>query len=205
MKYDSALLKLGLQHVASVPLLFAKFHGSGVVVLIVIKIVDDFLASGPEGLLRSFLTSIGDTFKLDSVCHGPGKFRFYGMSITQHDDPSVTIDAAAKMEAIEGYPVTSVLLRQINEPINAPEKRAFMSVNASLNWLGATSSLLCAYYASHLQQEMSSPNVDALISHINKLSLLKRYGTVSHYPCTSKNAQTKIVTFSDASRTTDGS
>lgn len=52
---------------------------------------------------------------------------------------------------------------------------------------------------------MPSPNVDALVSQINKLSLLKSYGTVNHYPCTLKNASTKIVAFSDASHTTDRS
>lgn len=54
------------------------------------------------------------------------------MSITQHDVLSVTIDADDKLEDIDAYPVTCVRRRQINEPMNALEKKAFMSVNASL-------------------------------------------------------------------------
>lgn len=79
MKPNSAHLKIGFQHVASVPQLLAKFDDSGVVVFLVIKIIEDFLPCGPEDVLRPFRTSIGDTFKVGTVFHGSEEFYFYGM------------------------------------------------------------------------------------------------------------------------------
>lgn len=74
VKSDNSLLELGLQHLSSTPQLFAKFDDNGVVFLLFIKIVDDFLACGPDDVLRSFVTSLGDTFKLGTVRHGPESF-----------------------------------------------------------------------------------------------------------------------------------
>lgn len=59
-------------------------------------------------MLRLFQISIGDIFKLGTVRHGPGKFRFYGMSIRQLDNLSVTIDTDEKLEAgLSGHTRTS--------------------------------------------------------------------------------------------------
>ena len=70
--------------------------------------------------------------------------RFFGLNITQHDDFTSTIDGDQKLQAIEPYPLSRVRCRQCDEVMNAIERSSFMSINASIGWLGITAfSSLC--------------------------------------------------------------
>lgn len=66
---------------STIPQLFVKRNTNGKVTLLVIKIVDDILAAGPDSEQRSIVQLFGKKSKLGTVCHGPGKLRFYGLWI----------------------------------------------------------------------------------------------------------------------------
>ena len=110
-------MELGLQHVPLVPQLFLLIRDDEVL-LVVIKIVDDILACEPDPQLKWFYEEFGKKFNLGTVNHGTGKLRFFGLSITQFDDFSCTIDADDKLLSLDGYPIAIVRRRQVDEPHN---------------------------------------------------------------------------------------
>lgn len=180
VKSGIALIEVGLQYVSTIPLIFFKFDDIRAVLLLVIRIVNDFLAYRHGDILRLLLSPVDDTFKLGSVRHGTGRFCFCGMSIEQHEDSLVTIDADDKLEANDIYRVTWVHRHQLDKPIKNIRQKTFMWVNASINWFCSTELLLCPYHAPHLQQKMPFRIVNSVIFQVNEICLLKRDGSISH-------------------------
>lgn len=81
----------------------------------------------------------------------------------------MTIYADYNLESTEVRSVTYIRSSQLDKPMNTIGEKKFMTFNASINWLGTKASLLCANYASYLQQKMPSPTVGSLICLIKKL------------------------------------
>lgn len=69
---DSALLSLGLKPIPQIAQLFVMEASNHDVRLIVIKIIDDILATGTDAELRSFATEFCKRFSLGTIFHGPG-------------------------------------------------------------------------------------------------------------------------------------
>lgn len=84
---DNLLFSLGLYQLAYVPQLFYLKH-NGKLVLLVVKTVDDILATGPEHEVDSFVSKFNNKFKLGTIAHVPGLLRFFGLNITQLQDYS---------------------------------------------------------------------------------------------------------------------
>lgn len=168
--------------------------------MIIIKIVDDLLATGTDPALRFFIVGFGKLFKLSETLNGPGRLRFFGLSIVQQDDFSCSIDGDEKLQAIEPYPLSRVHRRQVCEEMNEIESSSFMSINDSIGWLCITSSLLCAFYSSHLQQKLRDACVSALMAQSSAFNVLKRQGTLSTYirPPSSSRNQVTLIAFADA-------
>lgn len=89
--------------------------------MVVIKIVDDILATGTDEALRSFLKSFGNKLTLGEITKGPGRLRFFGFNIFQLEYFSCKIDGEEKLGAIEPYPLFRVRPRQSDEVMNAIE------------------------------------------------------------------------------------
>lgn len=60
-----------------IPQLFMKRNQDGHGTLLVIKIVDEILATSPDDELRLFVEMFGERFKLGTFTHSPGNLRFY--------------------------------------------------------------------------------------------------------------------------------
>lgn len=102
-------------------------------------------------------------------------------------------------------PVTCVRRSQIDKPINAIERSAFMPINSSVSWLGTVVSPLCDFHSSHLQQLIPICGFKSLIHQIKAFSFLKCHGTVTHYRSPTSTNGTKLVAFADASHSGDSS
>lgn len=201
VKSDSALASLGLIQSSAIPQLFVHTDRNGNIDMIVIKMVDDILATGQDDVLKSFVTDFGGPFALGEIMHGPGQLRFFGLNIVQHEDFSCSIDGDEKLGKIEPYPLSRVRRRQSDEVLNAIERSAFMSINASIGWLGITTSVLCAFHSSSLQQKLPNARVSSLMSQVAALNQLKRYGTLASYVCPPADVSSDVtlVAFADAS------
>lgn len=147
----------------------------------------------------------GCAFKLGTILHGPGRLRFYGLFILQADYFSCPVNADKKLQSIKAYLITRTRCLIIRNEVNALKRTASMFVNSSLSWLGTTVSPLCAFYLSHLQQMYPLRKMQALTFQINALRLLKKYGTVGHYPYPNHDASVGIVAFLDARHISKGS
>lgn len=204
-KSDNALLDLGLRHVSEMLQLFMNSNEGGSGSLFIIKIIDENLPCGHDDELELFEHQYDRVFKLGPISHGPSKLRFNGLSIVQADDFSRTINSDDKLEALEAFLINCSRRRMIQDELNAHKSISRMFVNSSMYWLGTTVSPFCAFYSTHLLQMLPSCKIQVLISQINELNLLKRYGAASHYFCPNRDATDSIDTFSDASHTQEGS
>lgn len=175
--------------------------------MIVIKIVDDILLTGVDSEMRSFIINYNNKYKLGEVVSGPGNLRFYGLNITQEEDFSVSIHADDKLVSIEPYPISRTRRSQIDENMNDIERKAFMSINASIGWLGITVSPLCSFVSSYLQQKMGHCRISALSSQFSALKTLKKHGTQTKYigDMPMGRTQCTLVAFADASHSKDSS
>lgn len=206
---DEVLLNIqcfGLETVPVIPQLFVRYR-DGNVVLVVINIVDDLSFTGADADLKWFTEQFSKHFKLGEIQHGPGKLRFFGLSVIQEDDYTCSIHCDDKLNALESYPLTRIRRRHGEEKLNNIELSAFKSLNSSISWIGTTASPLCAFYSSYLQQRLPNCTLHDLISQSNALSLLKRNGTLTNYPRPKSGTTCSIslVAFADASHLSDRS
>lgn len=202
---DNAFFDLSLQHIALISQCFIKSDSNGCVVLLVIKIVDDILVCGLDPQLWSFINAFENKLNLDKITYGSGRFRFYCLLITQHQDYSCSVGYDDRLQSLEGYPIPRVRQRQINEPINTIKWTTLMPISSSISWFGTSVSPWCAFSSSQLQQNLQDCKLLVLASQSNALKLLKRFSTLCHYPFPNKQDEVRIIAFDDASHSLDGS
>lgn len=200
---DQLFFDLGLEQCPVLPQLFYIIK-NGQLVLLAAKIVDDILVTGDTDMVDKFITGFNSKFKFGTVVHGPGNLRFFGLNLVQNEDYTCEINADDKLHALEPYPLTRLRRREIDAELNAVEKSAFMSLNASIGWLGISASPFCSFYSSFLQQMMPSAKVPVLAAQANAIKILKNLGSNITFPKPSKGPHTvTIAVFADAGRLTD--
>lgn len=75
--------------------------------------------------------------------------------------------------------------------------REFTSINASIGWLGITSSPLCSFFLSrYLQKNNYSQQVSEIFSQFSSLKILKKHGKMSYCPLPGEFSERTIVEFS---------
>lgn len=92
-------MDIGLSNLGVIPHLF-YFVKYGLVVLLVIKIIDDLLMAGENTIVTDFLESFTKTIKLGTFVGAPGKMNFNGISTTQVDEFSYTIHSGGNFNYI---------------------------------------------------------------------------------------------------------
>jgi len=177
---DEFLRSIGFLQLVYVPQLFYIKRGNDLQVAAV-KIVDDILFTGSEEHVRSIIDHIRSKYQLGIVLYGPGTFLFFGLTICQDTDFSVTVHGDCKLNALEAFPIDRNRRKQIDTPLNDIELQAFRSVNSSIGWLGISASPFCSLYASYLQQKAPMPLVRDLVCQINSIRTLKKLGTTIRF------------------------
>lgn len=144
---------------------------------------------------------------MDGVVHGPSKLRYYCINIIQEDDYTVSIHADDIIQSIKSYPISRIRHKQCDEKMNELEFKSFLSINASVGWLGITESPLRSFCYSYLKQKMGVCRVSAISSQISALRILKKYGISTKH--IQNNIGTVInitlIVFSDGNHTKDAS
>lgn len=201
---DSLFCDIGLTQLRHVPQLF-YMKQDGLLSAVVVKIVDDILIGGQLDTVDKIVDQVNHKFKLGTIFHGPGLFRYYGLNILQHEDFSAEIDAEDKLSAVEAFPLTRMRRKEFDAPLNVVERRSFSSLNSSISWLGVAASPLCSFYSSHMQQRLPTAKVSDLVAQINALKALKKFGSkiAYHRPLPKADYALNILVVSDASRSVD--
>lgn len=204
VQYDKVLLDFGFVPAALVSQLFLLRRNNKLVAMSAV-IVDDILLTGPSSTTDAIVEAINVQFFLGTIVHGPGRIRYFGFNITQHDDMSITVDENDKLHDLETMPLTQSRRREYESQHNNVEKKAFSSENCSIGWLGATVFLLCSEFASRMQQKAPTATVKDFIEQVSGLRQLKHFETYTKYPTIndSDNHRLSIVVFLDAGRQYD--
>lgn len=131
-KSDHVFRSLARKPAAAIHQLFTKFDVQRKVTLIVIKIVENFVAIGAHFALGTFAHMLDESVHPKTVSPGPGFLCFFGLNVDQFRDYSCSVDGDEKLEAISPYPLSRMRRRQPTDETNAIERPLFMSVNSSL-------------------------------------------------------------------------
>lgn len=136
---DEQMQLLNLRQVTVLPQLFYQ-KVNGRLVLLVAKIVDDQHFTGDAARVTPYLTESNERLKLQTVVHGPGQGRFYGLHIVQHEDMTSTNNGNEGLHALESCPFSRFRRSQCKKELDSVEKYAVMSLNSSVVWLRITPS-----------------------------------------------------------------
>ncbi|PXF49341.1 hypothetical protein BWQ96_00915 [Gracilariopsis chorda] len=200
---ENLLRSLGFLQLVWVPQLFHRLQEDGLT-CVAVKIVDDVLFAAPRHVIEHIISWIQQDFQLGTIVFAPGTFQFYGLTVTQYDDYSVTVHGDDKLQSFEPFPIDRNRHRQVDEPFNQLELRVFRSLNSSIGWLGIAASPFRAIASSSLQQKGPHVTVKHLVSQCNALRNLKKRRTCAlfHRPPVGCYPVSLLV-FADASRTFD--
>lgn len=100
---DRFLVSLGPIRTAAIRQPFIHLDSSGVFDIVVIKIVDDIIATGNNEALRSFAPRFGNRHTLEKITNSCGWLNLFGSNIVQHKAFSCTVDGDKKPFSIEPY------------------------------------------------------------------------------------------------------
>lgn len=198
---DTTFLDMGLLSVVQVPQLFYLMEG-GILVLIVAKVVDDILVGGHDEIRKRFIKRLAEVYKIGTIVHLPGSFRFFGLTVEQEENADIRISAEDKLQDISPYTLTRPRRKSSQEPLTSVELYSFQSVNGSLGFLGMTVSPFAAFASSHLQQTENGPTVQSLVHQSNILKIVQRMGSVSTFvrPEQQETLELAVLIFADAGR-----
>lgn len=167
-QFDDLLNSLNLQQGTAIPQLF-YLTVDGHLVLILVKFIDDMIFAGEQRYADIIFTAFSSRFKLGRIIHGPGQVRCFDLNVIQQKDYTCSIEGVDKPSALELYPLSRFRRKQAKCNMNMVERSMFMSLHASLRWLGVIASCFCSFFSSHSQQELPDGCVFALLSKTNAL------------------------------------
>lgn len=112
--------------------------------LLFLKIVHGIIATGKDDILRDFATAFGKTFDLGEIVNDSGPFRLYVLHITKFNDYSCEIYGDEKCKSFSSYPLPGTRRPQSEGPLDGLERKALLSINASIVWFGVSLSPFCS-------------------------------------------------------------
>lgn len=153
---------MGLKVVAYVPQLLYIWRNNKLL-LIVAKVVDDILVGGDDKDRKKFVRQFADVYKIGTIVHLPGTFKFFGLLIEQDENLTIRISAQEKMDKISVHQLSRLCRKNQDDTLNSVERFSFQSVNGKLGFLGTTVSPIASFTSSHLQQTSGLGTVKDLI------------------------------------------
>lgn len=87
---DEFLHTLGFAQVSFVPQLFYMMR-DGFLCLLAVKFVDDIIICGDKTSRTKFIDSISRKDKVGTIVDSPGTFLFFGLTISQDEDGTVSV------------------------------------------------------------------------------------------------------------------
>ena len=194
---DDFLIDLGLEQVYALPQCFIKRCG-GKLVLIVGKVVDDFLVAGTPTEIDWILCKIRARSTVGSEASAPQLIRFNGATIEQARDFSIRLSMEEFKRSINPLNITRERRKQAEQHTTAAEKTDFLSLAGKMNWLGHTAAPQYAFAASYLQQHTDDLRVRHLAMANGLLRELKHVVPIIVFGRPSGPTLAKLNVFADA-------
>lgn len=146
---DTTFINLGLKTLVYIPQLF-YMHLNDVLVLVVVKTVDDVFIGGQESVKRKFIKDLSHVYELGTITHLPGSCLFYGLYVTQMPDFNIQMHADEKLNGITPHLLSRSRRKESDSALNALELFHYKSVNGSIGFVGVHASPLAAFTSSYL-------------------------------------------------------
>ena len=152
---------------------------NGLLVLLVGKIVDDFLLAGTDEAIAWFSQKIHKRFTIGTEACPPHPLRFNGAIIQQAEDFYVQVSMEEFASNIHHLQVPREHRRQANAPATPAEFKSIQTLAGQMNWLGHTAAPHYSFAASYLQQTVGDLRVKHLTQANGVLTKAKRVHSLS--------------------------
>ena len=194
---DDFLSAIGLEEVYALPQCFLLRKG-GRPVLLVGKIVDDFLIAGTPTSITWFCKQINQRFRVGTETHYPEPLRFNGSIIQQAKDFSVRVSMEEFASSITRLDLDRSRRKQGDEEATANETRECQSLAGKMNWLGHTAVPYYSFAASYVQQNMGNLRVRHLMQANGVVTEAKKSTPVLVYGKPKGITRLHLAVFADA-------
>lgn len=199
LEIESWMADNGLHQTRGLPQLFIRRNAANRVILIIAKVVDDLLIAGADADINSFHAEIDAKFKVGRVVRA-SRMMFNRLNIEQHADKSVSVDMEEFMDTIRPIDITRARRKQQEDKCTELEKKSFLALTGSLNFLGHGVLPQAAFVASHLQQLIGRLTVAHLVTANKALMEVKSLSPKILFRTPSLLASPTYLAFSDASQ-----
>ena len=194
---DDFLNEIGLEPVHALPQCFLLRRNERVV-LLVGKIVDDFLIAGLPEALKWFSSRMHQRFTIGTETYPPEQLRFNGGIIEQAVDFSIKLSMEEFAKSIERFDIARARRKQGDAQATANELRTYQSLAGKMNWLGQTATPQYAFAASYLQQNIGGLKVKHLLQANGVLREAQKTTPSIVFGKLKSNATACLTAFTDA-------
>ena len=195
---DDFLKSIGMEPINFLPQGFSLRRPEGIV-LLVAKVVDDFIIAGTEKALKWFSKKINARFHVGTETYAPEPIRFNGALLRQDRKGSIKVSMEEFANSISALSMTRERRKQQDDPVTADELQTYQSLAGKLNWLGHSVTPHYAFAASYLQQSIGDLRVKHLVQANAILREVRNYAPILIYGRPDRITETTLCTFADAS------
>jgi len=192
------MLGEGINPTPGLPQLFVKREDGGAIILVIAKVVDDFLVCGPRPAIENFNDEISKRFKVGRFVVGRDLI-FNRLHIHQEDDHSVKITMSEYLESIKPLEISKGRRKEQDSICTPGELTSYLGLAGSLNFLGHGTLPQAAFAASHLQQQVGRLCVSNLVTANKVLREVKALIPSIIFRATTRQTDPSYLCFSDAS------
>jgi len=148
----------GLVEVPGLPQLFVLSDSKGFPLLIIAKVVDDFLLAGYPKEIKAFHGAISVRFDVGTfIPNAP--FEFNALHIEQDNSMGITISMQEYVDSIDPIDIPRARKKEHTASATAQELTNYLSLAGTLNFLGHGVLPAAAFAASHIQQRVGNLTV----------------------------------------------
>ena len=194
---DDFLHSIGMESIYAVPQCF-MLKLKGKLLLLVGKIVDDFLIAGTRKALKWFSAKVNQRFTVGTETWAPDPIRFNGALIEQANDYSIRVTMEDFAKSIKPLQVERNRRKQPEALPTPTEVRDFQSLAGKMNWLGHAAVPQYAFAASYLQQNLGQLKVKHLTQANGVLREAQRNSSILVYGSPKQKSCLSLCAFADA-------
>lgn len=196
LRVDDWLLRtLGMSGVGGVNQVFVRKKGDKIVLLIA-KVIDDFLIAGKTEDIREFMRELSKEFEVGKVTIG-GTFYFNGCEIDVGTN-AIELSMWEYMSKLSTIPLSRLRKKQRDEKVTASEETAFRALAGTLMYMGNSVVPQAAMITSRMQQHLGDLRVKHIIEGNSNMTDITQLRPYIRYIRPTNPQKVKIVSLSDA-------
>lgn len=192
---DWMLRTAGMERVTGVNQLFTKKDGERIV-LIVAKVIDDFLIAGHRDDIRDFISDLRMEFEVGNTAIG-GVFRFNGCEI-QVSAAEIDISMWEYIERLTHIPTSRKRSKQREERATNDEETAYRALAGTIMYLGNALMPQASMTTSKMQQKLGNLRVKDLSEGNRSMREILTLRPYIRYKRVTERTDIRIISLSDA-------